>query len=154
MTRPPSLLSAVIAGCCALCATFASHAEPLAYPASMWGQLVYPAGLSQEEKDNTLLSGRFEQGADWFRFGDEKWKFNTYVALGYSMDTKELAYNNKLTPAVGVKVSRSFESGMVDLGLQLIHERRWKEPRDNSNTGVQVYASWWFGWDSRRMVNR
>ena len=137
-----SLIAAAI-GCTAV----AAHAEPLAYPGSTWGALLYPAGLSELEKTNTLLSGRVEQGIDWFRFADDSWKFNTYAALAYSVDNKGLGYNNKITPALGMKVSKNFDRGVLDLGLQAIHERRWKE--DVNNSGVQLYASWWFGWDAK-----
>lgn len=144
------LVLGLVAGCAAG-AFGVAQAEPLAYPGSTWGQLIYPAGLSEEEKTNTLLSGRVEQGVDWFRFGDDKWKFNTYVAIGYSVDNKGLAYNNKITPALGMRATRVFTGGALDFGLQAIHERRWKDNQDNS--GVQVYASWWFGWDAKRRGN-
>lgn len=126
-----------------------ASAQPIAYPGSTWGQLIYPSGANDEEKNNALLSGRIEQGADWFRFGEDRWRFNTYVALGYSADSKGLFYNNKVTPAIGMKVSRAYEGGVLDLGLQAIHERRFKDNTENS--AVQVYASWWFGWDARRL---
>lgn len=144
------LLAVSTALCGTVCPGFAA-AEPVAYPGSMWGQLMYPAGLTDEEKTNTLLSGRIEQGVDWFRFGDDRWKFNTYIAIGYSVDNKGLFYNNKLTPALGAKVSRSFDRGVLDLGIQAIHERRWKDANNGNNSGVQVYASWWFGWDARKL---
>lgn len=143
--------AALVVGCILL-SSLTGQAQPIAYPGSTWGVIQYPAGLSQEEKENTLLAGRIEQGADWFRFGDDKWKFNTYAALGYSVDNKGLPYNNKLTPALGAKVSRTFESGVLDLGVQAIYERRWKDNLSGSNSGVQAYASWWFGWDARRMM--
>jgi hypothetical protein len=136
------------AGVVAACICAPVSAQPLAYPGSTWGQVIYPSGLSLEERENTLLSGRVEQGVDWFRFGNEQWKFNTYAAVGYSTDTKGLPYNNKVTPALGFKISRSFETGVLDLGLQAVHERRWKA--NTSDSGLQVYASWWFGWDARR----
>jgi hypothetical protein len=140
---------------CAALMPLASHAEPIGYPGSTWGSLIYPSGLVGEEKDNTLLSGRVEQGIDWFRFGDgDKWKFNTYAAVGYSVDNKGLSYNNKLTPGVGAKVSRTFDGGLLDLGVQLTHERRWKDTISRSNSGVQAYASWWFGWDAKKVVGK
>jgi hypothetical protein len=138
---------------CPILITHAAHAEPIAYPGSTWGQLVYPAGLVGEEKTDALLSGRVEQGVDWFRFGEDKWKFNTYAALGYSVDNKGLSYYNKLTPALGLKVSRSFDGGSLDLGVQVIHERRWKDS-DSSNSGVQAYANWWFGWDAKKIMGK
>jgi hypothetical protein len=133
----------------AACACAQAGVAQIAYPGSTWGVLMYPAGLTPAEKENTLLAGRVEQGIDWFRFGDEQWKFNTYAALAYSVDNQGLDYNNKLTPAIGMKVSRTFESGVLDFGLQAIHERRWKTSA--SNSGAQVYVSWWFGWDARRL---
>jgi hypothetical protein len=142
----------VAAACCVLWGAAGVQAQPIAYPGSTWGQLSYPAGLSREEKDNTLLAGRIEQGADWFRFGEDRWKFNTYVALAYTVDNRGLPYNNKLTPAVGMKVTRTFDSGVLDLGVQAIHEKRWRDDLNGKSSGVQAYASWWFGWDARKMM--
>lgn len=129
--------------------------KPLAYPGSNWSMFTLNPGVIKgtPEDNNYLLQGRLEQGIIWKRFGDNKeWALNTYGALGYSVDKNGLAYNNKLVPAIGVKMTRSFENGVVDIGVQLVHENHFRGvnfgPR--SGTGVQLFASYWFGWDLGR----
>jgi hypothetical protein len=126
--------------------------KPIGYPGSNWSVLTYNPGVvkGSGEEDNVLLQGKFEQGVDWFKFGaDKNWKFNTYVSLGYSADKNGLSYNNKLVPALGAKISRSFDNGVLDLGVQAVHENHFRGVTSGpkSGSGVQVYASYWFGWN-------
>lgn len=132
----------------ALASAAAAHAEPIEYPGSTWGVVMGPASTTGAEKNNVLAQGKIEQGIVWFRFADGQWKLNTYASLSYSLDTEGINYNNKAVPAVGVKATREFSSGVVDVGVQAINERRWK---DNVNSsGVQAYASYWFGWNLKK----
>lgn len=124
--------------------------KPLAYPGSSWGTLTWPSGVKGTgEEHNAVLTGKVEQGIDWLKFGDgNRWTLNTYGSLGYSADHEGLDWNNKVVPAIGVKVSRAYEKGVVDIGVQAFRERRWKSDQDGN--GVQVYASYWFGWDAKK----
>lgn len=131
-----------------LAATAFVSAEPLEYPGNVWGVATFPSATVGAERNNVLAQGRIEQGIVWFRFADGKWKLNTYAALGYSLDSEGISYNNKAVPAVGVKVTREFEQGVVDLGVQAVQENRWKDNVHSS--GVQAYASWWFGWNLKK----
>lgn len=134
---------------CGFALAAAAHAEPLAYPGAMWGSVLFPSGLSGPENRDLLVTGRIEQGAVWLRFGeDNAWRLNTYAALSYSVDDKGLGYNNRYAPAIGVKVQRIFGGGILDLGMQLARERRFKD--NATSTGVQAYANWWLGWDLKR----
>lgn len=130
-------------------AASAAHAEPLEMPGSTWAYIVGPSSSQGDERNNVLLQGKIEQGIVWFKFGEDgKWKLNTFAALSYSLDSKGINYNNKAIPAVGVKISRDFENGVLDLGVQAVQENRWK---DNVNsTGVQAFASFWFGWNLKK----
>jgi len=127
---------------------------PIGYPGSSWGTVTAPAGVGDTERNNTIFQGKTEQGIDWFAFGrDKKWRFNTYASVGYSADSDKLSYNNKFVPAIGMKVSRSFENGVVDIGVQAVMERRWitdTSGKAGTGTGVQAYASYWFGWDLKK----
>lgn len=132
-----------------LLAVSAAASAQVAYPGSSWSTLTFPAGVAGTEEKNVTLQGKFEQGIDWLKLGeDKKWTLNTYVSLGYSVDKDKLDYNNKVVPAVGVKLTRSFDNGVIDIGVQLIHERRWIS--GSSGTGVQAYGSYWFGWDLKK----
>lgn len=128
--------------------TASAGAEPLEYPGSVWGVVNFPSATTGAERNNVLAQGRVEQGIVWFRFADGKWKLNTYAALSYSLDSEGMSYNNKTVPAVGVKVTREFDQGVVDLGIQAVQENRWKD--DVHSSGVQAYASWWFGWNLKK----
>lgn len=130
-----------------LAAAVSAQAEPIAYPGSTWGAVVFPSSGTTTEKDNTLFQGKVEQGIDWFRFADN-WKFNTYANVSYSLDNRGYDYNNKVVPAIGVKATREFSNGTFDVGAQLVHERRWKS--DSEGDALQAYASWWFGWNLKK----
>lgn len=126
----------------------ASALEPLGYPGSSWSVLTYNPGVIENtrERGNVLLQGKIEQGIDWTKFGG--WTLNTYASVAYSLDKNKIDYNNKLVPAVGVKMSRKFDSGVFDVGVQAVHERRIRVDGPNkTGNGVQVYASYWFGWN-------
>lgn len=123
--------------------------KPLAYPGSAWSVLTFPAGVAGSEEHNTLLQGKVEQGIVWKKFGaNNEWALNTYGSVGFSADRDGFGYNNKVVPAVGVKMTRSFESGIVDVGVQVVHENRFKDHQ--RGTGVQAYVSFWTGWDLRK----
>lgn len=126
--------------------------KPLGYPGSNWSVLTFNPGVIEGsgEEDNILLQGKLEQGIDWKKFGaNNEWTLNTYVSLGYSADKNGLIYNNKLVPAIGTKISRRFESGVLDLGVQAVHENHFRGTTSGPTrgSGVQVYASYWFGWN-------
>lgn len=127
--------------------------KPIGYPGSNWSVLTVNPGVIRgtAEDNNVLLQGKLEQGIDWVKFGSNKeWTFNTYASLGYSVDRNALAYNNKLVPAIGAKISRKFDNGVLDLGLQAVHENHFRgvpAGTPESGNGVQLYASYWFGWN-------
>ena len=125
---------------------------PVGFPGSHWSVLTFnPSPIKGTPEDNNvLLQGKIEQGIDWMRLGEDKrWRLNTYASVGYSWDKNGLAYNNKVVPAVGVKMSRDFENGVLDIGIEAVHQRNFRGVtvgRD-SGTGVQAYVSYWFGWN-------
>jgi len=147
-----SLIVAAVLGVSSLGVYAEGLKLPTDFPGSNWSALTLHPGVVKgtPEDGNLLLQGKIEQGAIWARFGDnDKWALNTYVSLGYSADRNKLYYNNKLSPAIGVKVSRSFESGVVDIGVQAVHETYFHgiTGSPKSGSGVQAYASYWFGWN-------
>jgi len=122
---------------------------PLGYPGSAWAVVTFPTSTSGPEKDNLMFQGKIEQGIDWMYLDSKsKWKLNTYVSFGYSVDSEAFGYNNKAVPAIGVKTVRSFDNGVLEFGVQAIHEDRWID--NVSSNGVQAYASTWFGWNLKK----
>lgn len=121
----------------------------VSYPGSNWSTLsVNPSVVKGTPEDNNvLLQGKLEQGVVWSRLGD--WGVNTYGSVGYSWDKNGLSYNNKVSPAVGLKFQRSFEKGQVDIGVEVVHQENFRGvvSGPKSGTGVQAYAQYWFGWN-------
>ena len=128
------------------------YTGPIGYPGSNWSVLTVNPGVIKgtPEDDNILLQGKLEQGIDWKKYGN--WTLNTYGALGYSADKNGLFYNNKFVPALGVKMSRGYERGVIDVGVQVVYQNNFRgvTAGDNSGYGVQAYASYWFGWNLKK----
>lgn len=130
-----------------------AHAQSQSYPGSAWANLTYnPSPIKGTPEDgNTLLQGRVEQGMIVGKLGD--FRVNTFGAVNYSIDNNGLAYNNKLSPMVGVKIQRDLgKSGIVEIGVQAVHQRNFRgvTAGPSSGTGVQFFVSMWSGWDLKR----
>lgn len=136
-----------------IASAFGTSAQ-LAYPGSNWSNLTYNSNPVRfgDEKVNTLLQGNIEQGIVWKQFSDG-WRFNTYAAMGYSVDNIGLSYNNKVTPTLGFKFQRPWENGNLDVGVQVVYQNNFRgvpSSVNNSGTGVQAYVQYWTGWDLKR----
>lgn len=138
--------------------SFAASAQdlpkPLSYPGSNWSNLTYNSDIVRPEGQgvNTLLQGNLEQGVVWANLGNG-WRFNTYAAIGYSVDNIGLPWNNKVTPTLGLKFQHPWERGNWDVGAQVVYQNNFRgvpSGTDNSGTGVQVYVQYWTGWDLGR----
>lgn len=143
-----------------LATTVALADGPVGYPGSTWGQFTAPSSVVKDtpEDGNWLYQGKITQGVDWLKFGTSKsWVFDTYASVGFSMDKNRLSYNNKLVPAIGAKVVRNFSSGMVEVGVEVVHEQHFGDVYNGATpvggrvsqngTGAQAYVSYWFGWN-------
>ena len=143
-----------------LMTTLALADGPVGYPGSTWGQFVTPSSVVKgtPEDGNWLYQGKVTQGVDWVKFGpSNSWVFDTYLSVGFSMDKNRLSYNNKLVPAVGAKIVRTFSKGVIDVGAEVVHEEHFGDVYDGATpvgqrlsqngTGVQAYVSYWFGWN-------
>lgn len=123
---------------------------PIAYPGYIWGYGATPADVTPgSNKNNNIANGKIEQGVDWFAFGeDKKWRYNTFVNAYVTSDTAGYDYNNKVQPAVGMKVRRTFDNGMIDIGVQAVYQHN--TVTNQNGTGAQAFASFWFGWDLKK----
>jgi len=134
-----------------IAASFGASAQ-LAYPGSNWSSLTFNPSVIRgtPEDNNILLQGKLEQGVVWAKFGDVR--LNTYGSVAYSWDRNGLSYNNKIVPAIGVKLQTQFEKGQFDVGVELAHQRNFRgvTAGPSSGTGVLVYAQYWFGWDLKK----
>lgn len=140
----PRITLLPVALCAVLTATPAV-ASPLGYPGSTWA--VAQRGVRfGTDSDNTLLQGKIEQGVDWLYLPGTVWRFNTYGSFTYSTDSVGYSYNNKASPAIGMKLTRRFDSSSLEVGVQYGMERRWRGENTTVN-GVTAYVSFWSGWD-------
>ena len=153
----------IFAAVASLAAASAFAAEPLGYPGSTWGQLTFPSSVIADtpEHGNWVYQGKITQGIDWVKFGsDKKWTLDTYASLGLSDDRNHLAYNDKVVPALGVRLDRSYNNGIVTVGVEGVYEHHWGDvyngsqvvgsPVKMNGAGVQAYVSYWFGWNLKK----
>ena len=125
----------------------------LSYPGNMWGTTVL-APNAPDGYPKYRIEGVVEQGVDWLRFGpDKKWKFNTYGAIEYVINSE----SKGASPVLGMKVSRGFSDGNLDLGLRYKYGSTYLSPTGASNPGgtksvgrVELYATYWFAWDLKK----
>lgn len=121
-------------------------AEPVAYPGHAWVNVTGPT-LSGEEKGNWIVTGKIQQGVDWVEL--DGWRLNTAVSVSGSKDTKGFEWNNKIIPALSASARKNTEAGQFELGVQVVHERRFGDRYVTTNreaTGVQLFANYWVGW--------
>lgn len=132
---------------------FDKYDGPIAYPGNTWGTVVYGA-KSPDGFQKYRIEGIVEQGVDWFRFSsDPQWKFNTYVAAEYVLNSD----TRGVTPVLGMKVNRAFSDGSLDLGLRWKHGNTYLSPTGINNPGgtekvsrVELYATYWFAWNLKK----
>lgn len=141
----------IAAGVMAL--AMSANAQSTSYPGSAWANMtVNPSVVKNTaEENNVLLQGRAEQGMIVGHVGD--FRVNTFGALNYSVDRNGLDYNNKIAPMVGVKMQRDLGSrGIVEFGVQAVHERHFRGVNGgpSTGTGVQAFVSVWSGWDLKK----
>lgn len=125
---------------------------PIAYPGNMWGTTVFVPN-APEGYPKYRIEGVVEQGADWFRFGEgNKWKFNTYVAAEYVINSD----SKGVSPVIGLKTSRSFEDGNLDLGLRYKYGNTYLSPTGGYAGGTkavgrtELFATYWFAWNLKK----
>ena len=83
----------------------AQNAMPL--PGSTSGSIQFPSSAQPAESDNLLLSGRIEQGVDFFSISKNT-TINLFARVDYRVDTEELDFNRKILAAVGFKFRHYF----------------------------------------------
>jgi len=136
-----------------------SFPEPIALPGYTWGSAQYPASVIKgiPEHNDGLFSGRTEQGADWFKFGERKeFTFNTFVGINYSVDTQGLPWNNYVKPQLGMQLRHDWANGgSGTLGVAYQWEDRWKNEYNgvsapSHGNGVVVYYNFYTNWDLKK----
>ena len=123
-----------------------AYAEESNFPGSAWVNITGPH-TGGEESGNWVITGKINQDAVLTEVSD--WKLSAYANVAFSTDTKGFEWNNRITPATGLKLSRDMLGGSFDIGVQYAHEThfgRIYKRDERSQGGVQVTVNYWTGW--------
>ena len=122
-------------------------ARALNFPGLTWGEVRYPGAQDPSEENNIVLEGYVEQGVDSMRLNGLG-TINFYANLDYITDSKELDWNNSITPGIGVKLKKLIGSNvLLQFGIEVARERRWVS--DQTDNVIFVYLNWSSWWDPR-----
>ena len=123
-----------------------AYAQEGKFPGSAWFNITGPH-IGGEEAGNWILTANVTQAATVAEV--DKWKLQPYVSVSLSKDTKGYEWNDKITPAVGVRATKNIGPGVFSAGVQAVHESHFGKFYRNgqrSASGVQVVISYWVGW--------
>lgn len=123
-----------------------SELDTVSLPGQFWSAT---GNIDPVEKGNVISETYFEQGATVWSTTGGKITLEPYVGLGVYFDTKGYDYNNKLMPAIGVKLNKHFGgsqlgSGVVTVGTAFVDEHRFAGGQ--CARWMTYYAQYWFGW--------
>ena len=106
-----------------------------------YGTLAYPGSLVEGD-DNLVLTVGGEYSAD-YEIGQWKTLLTPFVDAHASWDKDGNNYNNKLIPALGVKLRRPIDKGELFAGVKYEVDYRWQDK--TVDTGPMVFAGWYKG---------
>ena len=111
----------------------------LLFPGSAWSVL---GNISPVEKGNIIDASYFEQGVRVYH--RKSLSLVPYVSIGLTLDTEKYDWNNRVVGQAGIKLNKTFRSGVISLGSAYAHEYRWQS---GMTKGAPIgYANYWFGW--------
>ncbi|PYV53603.1 MAG: hypothetical protein DMG91_16655 [Acidobacteria bacterium] len=119
-----------------------SYADTLGFPGQSWTTI---GNLSPIERNNFYLQSYMEQNAAVFSAYSDSLTVTPYVALGLSLDTQGLNWNNKAQPRFGIRINKSFRHGVVSIGSGYAYEKRFN---GTTSSAPVLYLQDWFGWQS------
>lgn len=106
-----------------------------------YGTLAYPGSLIKGDNNIVLTLGG-EYSAE-YQIPDTKLLFIPFVDTHFSWDKDGNNYNNKIIPAVGVKLRKPLEKGELFLGVKYEVDYRWVA--NTVDTGPMIFAGWYKG---------
>jgi len=121
--------------------------DAVALPGQMW---VTAGSSSPIEKANVLTQAFIEQDASVYATWKNSLWVTPYVSTGIAFDAKGYSWNNKLDPAVGIKLNRSFRTGVISAGIAYTYENRFRNQEGATfrpTAGVKDFVQDWFAWD-------
>ncbi|MHA6263518.1 hypothetical protein ACXYMO_09965 [Arenibacterium sp. CAU 1754] len=106
-----------------------------------YGTLAYPGSLIKGDNNIVLTLGA-EYSAE-YQIPDTKLLFIPFVDAHFSWDKDGNNYNNKIIPAVGVKLRKPLKKGELFLGAKYEVDYRWVA--NTVDTGPMIFAGWYKG---------
>ena len=143
--RMPVVLVLMLLATVYLTPRTATAQEGMSMPGSTSGSIQFPSSAQPAESDNLLLSGRIEQGVDFFSISKNT-AFNLFARVDYRVDTEELDFNRKILAAVGFKFRHYFSDTFVmSVGAKYENDKRFVVER--SSDGTLLFGNWFGSWD-------
>jgi hypothetical protein len=133
-------------GLIALLIPSAALAQESNFPGSAWINITGPH-IGGGETGNWILTAKANQDAVIADLSG--WDLSTYVSVGFVKDTKGYEWNNKFTPATGIKLTKQLNNGVFDIGIQYAYESHYGKiyrMPDRNSGGFQVSINYWVGW--------
>jgi hypothetical protein len=122
--------------------------DAVALPGQMW----MTAGSSSPiEKGNMLTQTFIEQDASVFAVWRNSLWVTPYVSAGVAFDAQGYSWNNKVEPAIGIKLNKSFRTGVISAGVACIYEDRFRNEGGTAfrpRAGVKDFVQHWFAWNA------
>jgi hypothetical protein len=121
--------------------------DAIALPGQMW---ITAGSASPIEKGNLLTQAFIEQDASVFATWNNSLWITPYVSAGLAFDAQGYSWNNKIDPAVGIKLNRSFRTGVISAGIAYTYENRFRNQEGATfrpTAGVKDFVQDWFAWD-------
>jgi hypothetical protein len=115
--------------------------EPI-YPRMWPGNVSHNTGMHSPFEDAVISTTRIEQGYTIFR--GRSTALAPFVSFQATFDDRGWDWNNKLVTQIGLKASKTFDKGVVQVGSAYVKEKRIKSGRSDSE--FAVFANYWFGW--------
>ena len=106
-----------------------------------YGTLAYPGSLVEGDTNAVLTLGG-ELSVD-YKIKKSDYFITPFIDTHFSWDLNGNNYNNKIIPAIGVKLRRPIKNGEIFLGVKYEADYRWID--NTINTGPMVFLGWYKG---------
>jgi hypothetical protein len=121
------------------------------------GEIASTSGqLSSYEKGNIVADTYVEQKAVVSTAWNDTLTLSPYVSAEFVLDTSGYNWNNKVSPSLGLKISKHLRAGVISAGIGYMYENRFRNADGFKPTGGRIdFLSDWFGWnDVTEKANR
>jgi len=106
------------------------------------GALAFPSSLNNG--DNNVLLTSIAELSMILRAKEKKISVIPYANIDFSMDRDANNYNNKLAPAIGLKIRYPLKKGQILLGASYGADFRWID--GTREFGSSIFLKWNKGW--------